>query len=212
MVNALSSRLEVESWRNNDCWHCVYERGEAKLQPRIISRGKGNGTKVTFWPDPDIFDSIEVDTLKLRETIQHAAYLFPGIKYKFLGEEFFSEKGLSDLIEVLEPGIDVRFSVNDTFGKLKLNVALGGQAKENATQWHSWSNGVQMREHGSHLEGVKKALDGLGFNPAIGLIHVVFHDPKYAGPTKGELLAPEIVDLIANELAPLLKTVKTIGQ
>ena len=71
------------------------------------------------------------------------------------------------------------------FGKLR-----GGQE----TEWRTWANGVQTmysKTAGTHQDAFAKALETVGWQPKKAMIHVVMHQPQYAGPTKTMLNVPE---------------------
>src|SRR5919112_4861960 len=59
VVNALSERLELEIWRNEQVYQQVYERGAPQGDLSITGTTKRRGTKVTFKPDPQVFEVIE---------------------------------------------------------------------------------------------------------------------------------------------------------
>ncbi|MGH6693034.1 MAG: ATP-binding protein, partial [Gammaproteobacteria bacterium] len=68
VVNALSERLELEIWRDGYTWEQSYERGVPEAPLKRAGKTTKRGTKVTFRPDPTIFDAVEYnfDTLSQR--------------------------------------------------------------------------------------------------------------------------------------------------
>ncbi|SVC89226.1 uncharacterized protein METZ01_LOCUS342080, partial [marine metagenome] len=59
VVNALSATLDLEIWRDGNVYHQTYERGVAMSGLEVTGTTKRRGTKVTFQPDPEIFESVE---------------------------------------------------------------------------------------------------------------------------------------------------------
>jgi DNA gyrase subunit B len=66
-------------------------------------------------------------------------------------------------------------------------------------------NGIKTVEQGSHMQGFSQALKAVGWKPELSLIHVVMHDPKYAGPTRTKLDAPHIRKVVKNALQEPLR-------
>src|SRR6202048_3295568 len=57
VVNALSDRLELEIWRDGEVWEQSYEAGKPKGKLKVTGKTRKTGTKITFHPDPTIFDA-----------------------------------------------------------------------------------------------------------------------------------------------------------
>jgi DNA gyrase subunit B len=69
----------------------------------------------------------------------------------------------------------------------------------------SWVNGGRTYEGGSHVQGVSSVLEEVGLKPSLILIHVIMHNPDFAGPIKTKLNVPHIQEVIKNALRkPLL--------
>src|SRR5215475_7538096 len=68
VVNALSEWLELEIWRNGEVHQQRYERGEPAADMSVTGRTEKRGTKITFKPDPDVFETTELsfETLSQR--------------------------------------------------------------------------------------------------------------------------------------------------
>ena len=112
VVNALSSRLEVEVKRDGKIWRMAFADGE-KLQ-ELVAMGtvgqRNTGTTVHFWPDPRFFDSPKFSVPRLKHVLRAKAVLCPGLHVAFRSEEspaddedWFYEEGLCDyLVDELE--------------------------------------------------------------------------------------------------------------
>ena len=125
VVNALSTRFEVEVRRQGHVWRQAYEVG-VPMAP--LERGEESdltGTTTTFWPSPDIFETVEFDYETLRARMQQMAFLNKGLRITLTdlraGREevdpadtpttgsitlprtdtFFYERGLVDYVEYL---------------------------------------------------------------------------------------------------------------
>ena len=57
VVNALSDRLELEIWRDGEVWEQSYEEGKPKTKLKVTGKTRKTGTKITFHPDPSIFET-----------------------------------------------------------------------------------------------------------------------------------------------------------
>jgi DNA gyrase subunit B len=80
VVNALSRRLEVEVRRQGHVWRQAYDRG---VPAADLQRGEPSdvtGTTVTFWPDPEVFESVDFDAETLRTRFQQMAFLTKGLR------------------------------------------------------------------------------------------------------------------------------------
>ncbi len=106
VVNALSTRLEVNIRRDGREWHMIFADGE-KIQDlaAIAEVGKRNtGTRIHFWPDARYFDSAKFSLPRLKHVLRAKAVLCPGLTVKLIeeasGEEnvWFYENGLADYL------------------------------------------------------------------------------------------------------------------
>ena len=60
VVNALSDWLELEIWRDGEVWEQSYECGIPKSKLHVTGKTRKTGTKITFHPDPSIFEKIDL--------------------------------------------------------------------------------------------------------------------------------------------------------
>tara|TARA_Y100000590_G_scaffold63912_1_gene68646 strand:- start:2437 stop:4323 length:1887 start_codon:yes stop_codon:yes gene_type:complete len=88
VVNALSSSLKAEIKRGGKKYSIEFKNSEkSKDLKEIDSVGKKNtGTKVTFLPDPDFFDSVNISTTQLSLALKAKAVLCPGLTINFNDE------------------------------------------------------------------------------------------------------------------------------
>ena len=81
MVNALSSRLDVEVRRNGFVWRQTYKHGVPQAPLSKGEADSGTGTIITFWPSADTFESVQFDYETLRARFQQMAFLNKGLTH-----------------------------------------------------------------------------------------------------------------------------------
>ena len=79
VVNALSTRLEVEIKQNGNIYHQDYQRGNPQNPLSIVGKSKDTGTKVNFLPDPDIFETVDFNYETLKSRFKEIAFLNRGL-------------------------------------------------------------------------------------------------------------------------------------
>ncbi|NNH04380.1 DNA topoisomerase (ATP-hydrolyzing) subunit B [Microbacterium ulmi] len=190
VVNALSSRLEVEVRRQGYVWRQEYRDGGQPLAP--LERGEPSdqtGTIITFWPDAEIFESVDFDYDTLRTRFQQMAFLNKGLRIDLVDERpskavedvvdgepvlqqptdsFLYERGLVDYVEHLNRTrhTDV---VNDQIIEVESEDTDRKIALELAMQWttsytenvFTYANTINTHEGGTHEEGFRAALTTL---------------------------------------------------
>lgn len=192
VVNALSKRIEVEVHRQGYVWTQAYvdqkplaplERG-AKLDDE-----QDTGTTVTFWADPDIFETTTYDFEILRSRFQQMAFLNRGLRISLTdlrhseltgdevaGEEedgpttvsYCYEHGIRDYVTYLvhsrkaNPIVDevIDFSSEDTAIGISAEIALQWTTAYSETV-HTFANTISTTEGGTHEEGFRASLTSL---------------------------------------------------
>jgi DNA gyrase subunit B len=170
VVNALSEKLEVEVMRDGYSWTQSYERGK-----RLAALKKGRattktGTRVRFWPDPEIFlETLEFKRETLAERLHELAFLNKGIEIKLVDERetpkheqvFKANGGLVDFVKYLGEGKEAvdRIIAVETGPTDDGEVELAMQWNTGYTEsLYSFANTINTHEGGMHEEGLKKAL------------------------------------------------------
>ncbi len=170
VVNALSTRLELEIHRDGGKWQMAFENGGNPIG-RIVktAESKRTGTIVTFWPDPAVFEEVEFRAQTLIERLREMAFLNKGLEIRFkdertdpvLEQTFLAKGGIVDFVKHLNASKEPIF---------KRVVSFEEQANDSeveiAMQWntgyyeglHSFANNIATTEGGMHEEGFKKAL------------------------------------------------------
>ena len=169
VVNALSEWLEVEVFQNGNHYKQNYNRGIPQRQLQIIGTSEITGTKVTFMPDADIFEStvFNYDTVKVR--LRELAYLNKGLRItiedKREGQEqlddFYYEGGIRHFVEDLNRNKETMFAepfyFEHTYGDVTIELALSYNDSFTETIY-TFANNINTHEGGAHLEGFKFAL------------------------------------------------------
>ncbi|HEV2451290.1 MAG TPA: DNA topoisomerase (ATP-hydrolyzing) subunit B [Streptosporangiaceae bacterium] len=176
VVNALSSRVDVEVRREDHVWRQSYERGDP-VGP--VTRGEETaetGTTTTFWPDGDIFETIDWSFETLSRRLQEMAFLSRGLRITLTDERpdhingeahvvsYCYDGGIADFVRYLNASKEpVHASIID-FGDEGDGIAV-----EIAMQWnasysesvHTFANTINTAEGGTHEEGFRAALTSI---------------------------------------------------
>jgi len=167
VVNALSEWLEVEVYTGGEIYHQRYQRGHKVTELKVIGKTKKTGTKVTFLPDKEIFETIDFEYNTLNQRIRELAFLNKGLELIFADEnsgesnKYKFDGGLRSYIEFLNKNRDVLHKKPIYFEGTKDGVIV-----EFAMQYHtgyqenifSFANNISTQEGGSHEIGFKTAL------------------------------------------------------
>ncbi len=168
-VNALSEWLEAEVCQNGHVYKQVYNRGVKQRDVQIVGDTDKTGTRVTFMPDADIFETTEFKYDMLKARLKELAYLNKGLTItledKREGKErkdsFCFEGGIRSLVEELNAGKDTLFPqpvyFEESEGESVCEVAI--QYNEGYSEIiYSYANNVNTVDGGTHVEGLKLAL------------------------------------------------------
>lgn len=169
VVNALSTRMEVEVRRNGKIYKQAYERGKTVMPLEEIGNARKTGSKSTFWPDPEIFDETEYDFETLERRLREMAFLNKGIKItlkderegKKKEEEFHYEGGIKEFVKHLNTNKEplhndiVYFEVKDKTREVEVALQYTDRYNE---MMLSYANNINTTEGGFHMIGLKTAL------------------------------------------------------
>ncbi|MCD6447656.1 MAG: DNA topoisomerase (ATP-hydrolyzing) subunit B [Thermoplasmata archaeon] len=166
VVNALSKWLEVEVRRNGKIYRQRYERGKPVTPLEVVGEAKETGTKVTFYPDEEIFGGKTFDYHILRKRLQEIAFLNKGLRIKLVDkrsgkeEEFYYEGGIIEFVKYINrnknPLHDVIYFEGEKDG---VHVEIAMQYTDGyAENIFTFVNNIHTKEGGTHLSGFKSAL------------------------------------------------------
>ena len=167
VVNALSSRLDLEIWRGGKVYEQSYERGKAVTDFRQTGTTKRRGTKITFLPDSEIFESLEFSYDTIAARLRELSFLNKGLEIVLEDlrsdrrEEFKYEGGIASFIEYLNKNKNVLHPKPIYFETRKEEVIVEVAMQYNdgySETIFSFANNINTHEGGSHLSGFKSAL------------------------------------------------------
>ena len=155
-VNALSTYFRVESNRDGKSASAEFESGVLTQEEILEDTTRRKGTKVSFVPDASIFKNYKYRNEYVARMLKNYVYLNPGLTISFNGEKFFSENGLKDLLEDntkeedrLYPTIHLRAD--------DIEVALTHSKTQYSEEYHSFVNGQNTTQGGTHLAAFREA-------------------------------------------------------
>ena len=168
VVNALSKWLELEIRRDGKVFRQSYRRGDPQAPLEMVGETKKRGTKITFMPDEEIFETTEFSFDILSQRIREMAFLNAGVRIKISDErvdgkshEFHYEGGINSFVEYLNRNKAV---VNPK--PMYFKGEKGGVEMEVSMQYNdsydekifAFANNINTHEGGTHLAGFKAAL------------------------------------------------------
>jgi len=167
VVNALAESLEVEIKRDGKVYQQRYKRGVAQAPLKEVGRSKERGTRVTFRPDPQIFESLDFSFDILSQRLRELAFLNKGVRITIEDErsqkkhEFLYKGGIVSFVEHLNRA---KTAIHSRV--IYLEGEKEGIDIEIALQWNdgytesifSFANSINTIEGGTHLIGFKSAL------------------------------------------------------
>ncbi|MDB9987777.1 type IIA DNA topoisomerase subunit B [Flavobacteriaceae bacterium] len=156
-VNALSSAFRVESNRDNLSKFATFEAGNLIEDAAPLESSKRKGTKVTFTPDTTIFKNYRYRNEYIVKMIKYYVYLNPGLTIDFNGEKYFSENGLKDLLEDIINESDLLYPIVHQRGN-DIEVALTHSRTQYSEEYHSFVNGQNTTQGGTHLAAFREAV------------------------------------------------------
>ena len=171
VVNALSTFLHAEVYREDTIYEMDFERGAVvkPLTSRVNTTRKDHGTTITFKPDPRIFDSVVFDYDILLHRMRELAFLNSGISITLKDERsgdvdsFCYEGGIGEFVSYLtkdknpiHPDV-IYLNTQDIENKVEVEVGLQYTSAYTETML-TFVNSVNTREGGTHLEGFRSAL------------------------------------------------------
>jgi DNA gyrase subunit B len=167
VVNALSEWLEVQIKQNGKVFEQRFERGKSTNGLTEVGKTKKRGTKVTFKPDPEIFELTDFSFDVLSERLRELAFLNRGLKIIIFDErvdkkqEFIYKGGILSFVQHLNKNktplhakpiyisgekdntvVEVAVQYNDGYSETVFNFA----------------NNINTKEGGTHVIGFKSAL------------------------------------------------------
>lgn len=168
VVNALSEWLEVEVRRNGNVYYQKYMRGVPVTELKIIGKSKSNGTKISFKPDPEIFEELEFSQETLAQRLRELSFLNAGVKILLRDKRadleltYQHDGGIRDFIKHLNKNKTPLHSKPIYFQKQRedvlVEVALQYTDSYTVDNIFSYANNINTVDGGTHEAGFKAAL------------------------------------------------------
>lgn len=161
-VNALSKSMIVKTRREGIEEVVEFSRGKFISHTENKIAKTVTGTSVEFYPDEEVLETVDFDIKAIRDMIREFSFLCKGLRFTYIvldkTEEFYSERGLADYMDYLNPNgefITEPFYFSADEGKFQLEVAVG-YSKAYSSTIKLYTNNIPQ-EKGTHLTGFKTA-------------------------------------------------------
>ena len=168
VVNALSEWLVAEVRREGRVYRQEFARGVPQGDMQVVGDATDTGTTITFLPDAEIFEEMDVEAGTITQRLRETAFLTKGLNIKLVDEradgktvEFHYEGGIKDFVAYIN---EAKEPVHRHIAYFE-NESDAGYA-EVAMQWNSsyqdsifsFANNINTIEGGTHMQGFRSAL------------------------------------------------------
>ncbi len=190
-VNALSEWFSVEVKQNGSIHAMTFHRGIPDAPLAIVGSTEETGTKVNFFPDAEIFDSIEFNFDTMKGRLRELAYLNKGLIITARDlregmereERFHYEGGIKQFVEQINMEKDclspevIYIEAKEAGSEVELALQYNDGYSETVYQF---ANNINTQEGGAHLEGLKNALTKV-FNASGQTLKILKEKDKLSG-------------------------------
>ena len=197
-VNALSTKFQIESFREGEIKHAEFKRGENTTDNPVGSTDQKNGTLIRFEPDNSIFKNYNYIPEYLEDQIWNYAFLNSGLTLNYNGKKYHSENGLLDLLESKTDKESIRYPIIHFKGS-EIECAMT-HTNNYGEEYYSFVNGQYTTQGGTHLaafreavvktvrEFFKKDYDATDIRASIaGAVAIRVQEPVFESQTKTKL-------------------------
>jgi DNA gyrase subunit B len=170
VVNALSERLVAEVHRGGKLYRQEFERGEPKGEMKTIGPTNRTGTTISYLPDAEVFEEMELSAETLQQRMRETAFLTRGLRIRLIDEraegetvEFHYEGGIRDFVTHVNAKKDpihkriVYFEGESDQGQVEVAMQWNASYQDSV---YTFANNINTHEGGAHLSGFKAALTG----------------------------------------------------
>lgn len=172
-VNALSTHLQVDVYREGKHFRQEYQIGKPMYDVKEIGTANRRGTTVTFQPDDTIFTTTLYSYETLAARLRELSFLNKGIRIQLRdereldeqgnvrSEEFYSEGGLLEFVKYLDGTREALIATPIYLETEKADIPVEVAMTYNTTfseSIHSYVNNINTHEGGTHLAGFRRAL------------------------------------------------------
>lgn len=169
VVNALSTKMKAEVWRDGGAYMQEYKIGVPQYNVKKTGKADNTGTRITFYADPSIFSVIEYDLKKILDFLRNQAYLTKKIRIDIVDERgetpsyygFYFEGGLLSLLAHLlgdrQPVHANLFYAQKMVDGIDVETAFAYTGDTDVEEL-SFANNIYTPDGGTHLTGLRSAL------------------------------------------------------
>ncbi|MGH7196184.1 MAG: DNA topoisomerase (ATP-hydrolyzing) subunit B [Candidatus Saccharimonadales bacterium] len=167
VVNALSTKLHAEVYKDGKVYAQDYERGAPMNELKAVGKTDKSGTSITFYPDETIFEAVNLDYKWVLDYLRHQAYLTKGVHASVADERtgdryaFYFDGGIKSYVKHLNIGKDVIadeiFYVERSVDDCMIEIAVQYSDAYVETV-KAFANNVFNPDGGTHLVGFRAAL------------------------------------------------------
>jgi DNA gyrase subunit B len=167
VVNALSSWLEAKVRRDGKEYYQKYDHGAAIASLKEIGNAEKSGTTITFLPDPEVFETVDIKYETVTARLKEQAFLNAGLEIEILDErsgqsdKFKYDGGISEFVQHINRN-KTPLHPNPIFLKAEkkdVEVEIAIQYTDGYTEnIFTFANNINTHEGGTHLSGFKGAL------------------------------------------------------
>ncbi|MCL2436493.1 MAG: DNA topoisomerase (ATP-hydrolyzing) subunit B [Clostridiales bacterium] len=169
VVNALSTKMEVEVKRDGKIYKQTYSKGKTTSPLMEVGESRKTGSKTVFWPDDEIFEEIVYDHATLEHRLREMAFLNKGVSItlkderegKEKSEVFHYEGGIKEFVkhqnrnkEAIHQDI-IYFEIEKSDMQVEIAMQYTGHYTELLL---SYANNINTTDGGTHMIGFKSAL------------------------------------------------------
>ncbi len=174
VVNALSSLLVAQVYRDGKTYEQTYKKGDAQGDVKVIGKSQNTGTKITFVPDGTIFEQVVFDFQTIINRLRQQAYLTKGVTIRLSDDrtdgpeqtvhpqkyQFYFEGGIKSYVQHLNQSKE---HINDIVylekqvpeGLIEISLQYTQTFQEHI---FTFANNIHTTEGGMHLTGFRSAL------------------------------------------------------
>ncbi|MCA9322422.1 MAG: DNA topoisomerase (ATP-hydrolyzing) subunit B [Planctomycetes bacterium] len=228
VVNFLSEMLEVEVSQKGLLHHIQFARGVTTHKLSVRGKTEGQGTRVHFKPDPEIFSVTEFDGKTIRKRLRELAFLNANLRILFEDErddakdDFCYADGIKEFVHMLNAtknavhpdviyfrcekesvDVEVAMQYNDSYSELTYSFANTINTREGGTHMSGFKTALTrcLNNYGKQAGAVKdgKSLSGEDFREGLAaVISVRLPDPKFESQTKIKLANRDVQGIVEN--------------
>lgn len=178
VVNALSEWLVAEVYRDGKIYRIAFRRGEVVEPLHVVGETKKRGTKVSFKPDSEIFETTDIKFDVIEKRVRELAYLNPEVKLELIDERLSKhlvyqfDRGIEELVRYLNQGKESLFKdiirIQGERDGVIVDIAFQ-YVKDYKERIESFVNNIKTVEGGTHVTGFRSGLSKAVIRMAQGL-------------------------------------------